>query len=337
MKEFNLKELVRTNIWELQPYSSARDEFTGNEGIFLDANENPYGENNRYPDPHQRLLKESLSEIKNVPAENIFIGNGSDEVIDLIFRIFCEPSKDSVIICPPTYGMYEVSANINNAKTIKIPLDNNFQLNTEEIFKQKAKAIFICSPNNPTGNSINDIKLVLNNFKGLVIVDEAYIDFSNISSYIYELDKFPNLIVMQTFSKAWGLASARVGVAYASKEIISLMSKTKPPYNVSTLNQVKAIETLKNKKLFDDQLQTILEQREYLKREITKLNIVKRIYPSDANFILIEVDDANYVYNKLINAKIITRNRTSQINNCIRITIGTPEENQSLINEIKNI
>lgn len=340
MNSFNLKDIVRPNIWSLQPYSSARDEFTGTEGIFLDANENPYGDNNRYPDPHQRVLKQKLSELKGneIKPENIFIGNGSDEVIDLAYRIFCEPGKDKVIICPPTYGMYEVSANINNVGIIRVPLTENFQLNIEEILNQEeAKVVFICSPNNPTGNNLEDINKLLSNFKGLVIVDEAYIDFSTEESFISKIDKYSNLLVMQTFSKAWGLASARVGVAYASADIIGLMNKTKPPYNVSAPNQAKAIEALSNYSDYKEQLNIILKQRDYLRDELAKLDIVKKIYPSDANFLLIEVNDANNTYNSLVAKSIVTRNRTTQINNCIRITVGTPEENLELLNELRKI
>ncbi len=340
MKNFDLKEMVRPNIWTLQPYSSARDEFTGTKGIFLDANENPFGENNRYPDPHQRELKATLAVMKKIPIENIFIGNGSDEVIDLVYRIFCEPAMDSVIICPPTYGMYEVSANINNVEIIRVPLVDGFQIDADAILKQRAKAVFICSPNNPTGNNIDNIEVLLKQFSGFVVVDEAYIDFSKVESYISKLGDYPNLIIMQTFSKAWGLASARVGIAYASKEIVNLMNKTKPPYNVSAFNQAKAIEALNNKELYEKQVNVILEQRDYLQRELTRFEFVKKVYPSDANFILIEIDEAfdvYSVYNKLIKNQIITRNRTTQIKNCIRITVGTPEENQELINELQNI
>ncbi len=337
MKNFDLKKIVRCNIWELKPYSSARDEFSGTEGLFLDANENPFGNHNRYPDPHQRKLKLGISEIKRVSSENIFIGNGSDEAIDLVFRIFCEPSKDSVIICPPTYGMYEVSANINNVNIIKVPLTDDFQLNIEQILAQKAKVVFICSPNNPTGNDIENIDIILDRFDGLVVVDEAYIDFSNKKSYISKLSKYPNLLVMQTFSKAWGLASARVGMAFASKEIIELMNKTKPPYNISKFNQEKAIEALSNKKQYETQICIILEQRNYLIEEFSKLDGIKKIYPTSANFVLIEVEDATNIYNQLVEKNIITRNRTTQIRNTIRISVGNPNENMELIDVLKKI
>ncbi len=337
MNSFDLQKIVRPNIWALQPYSSARDEFTGSEGIFLDANENPFGDNNRYPDPHQAKVKEGLSRLKGVSPDNIFIGNGSDEVIDLVYRIFCEPAKDSAIICPPTYGMYEVSANINNVNIVKVPLTGNFQLNIDEIIKQKTKAVFVCSPNNPTGNILEGIETLLAQTDKLVVVDEAYIDFSDEESLISKIDKYPNLLVMQTFSKAWGLAGARVGLAFANKNIISLMNKTKPPYNVSTLNQVAAINALSDINKYKSEIEILLQQREYLKESLAELNIVKRIFPTDANFILIEVEDATMIYNLLVNKKIITRNRTSQVKNCIRISVGTPEENKELIDELKNI
>ena len=337
MNNFDLQKIVRPNIWALQPYSSARDEFTGSEGIFLDANENPFGDNNRYPDPHQAKVKEGLSKLKGVSPDNIFIGNGSDEVIDLVYRIFCEPAKDSAIICPPTYGMYEVSANINNVNIVKIPLTDDFQLNIDEIIKQEAKAVFVCSPNNPTGNILEGIETLLAQTDKLVVVDEAYIDFSYKESLISKIDEYPNLLIMQTFSKAWGLAGARVGVAYANKSIITLMNKTKPPYNVSTLNQVAAINGLTDINKYKSEIEILLQQREYLKESLAELNIVKRIFPTDANFILIEVEDATMIYNLLVSKKIITRNRTSQVKNCIRISVGTPEENKELIDELKNI
>ncbi len=332
MKE--ISQLIRPNILNLKPYSSARDEFKGNEGVFLDANENPFGDLNRYPDPHQKVLKSKLAQLKNISVENIFIGNGSDEVIDILFRIFCNPGNDKVIICPPTYGMYEVSANINDIEVIKIDLNTDFQLNIEDILKTSAKMIFICSPNNPTGNILNNVELVLNNFQGIVVVDEAYIDFSNSESLINKLEKYPNLVVSQTFSKAWGLAAARIGIAYASQEIISFMNKVKPPYNVSKLNQEAAIEALTKVELFQKNKEIILEQREFLKAELLKLTCVKKIYPSDANFLLVEVTNADKIYNQLVEQKVVTRNRNSVVNNCIRISIGTKEENLKLLEEL---
>lgn len=336
MRKFDLRSLVRSNIWELKPYSSARDEFWGDEGIFLDANENPYGNKNRYPDPHQRTLKKSLSKIKGISVDNICIGNGSDEIIDLVFRIFCEPQKDSVIICPPTYGMYEVSANINNVNIIKIPLDSNFELNVDEILSQNAKCLFLCSPNNPTGNSLKNIEVLMNEFNGIIIVDEAYIDFSDKPSFIGRLSEFPNLIIMQTFSKAWALASARVGIAYADSNIIKLMDKTKPPYNVSRFNQEVALKALSKPKKFERRLKVILEQRDNLLKEFTKISVIKKVFPTDANFILIKVSDADKLYNYLVSNKLIVRNRNSVISDCIRITVGTPKENEALIEALKN-
>ena len=336
MRKFDLRSLVRSNIWELKPYSSARDEFWCDEGIFLDANENPFGNKNRYPDPHQRTLKKSLSKIKGISVDNICIGNGSDEIIDLVFRIFCEPQKDSVIICPPTYGMYEVSANINNVNIIKIPLDSNFELNVDEILSQNAKCLFLCSPNNPTGNSLKNIEVLMNEFNGIIIVDEAYIDFSDKPSFIGRLSEFPNLIIMQTFSKAWALASARVGIAYADSNIIKLMDKTKPPYNVSRFNQEVALKALSKPKKFERRLKVILEQRDNLLKEFTKISVIKKVFPTDANFILIKVSDADKLYNYLVSNKLIVRNRNSVISDCIRITVGTPKENEALIEALKN-
>ena len=342
MKSFNLQSLVRPNIWALKPYSSARDEFSGREGIFLDANENPYGTLNRYPDPHQKKLKTALSELKNVPAENIFIGNGSDEIIDLIYRVFANPGKDSVLICPPTYGMYEVSANINDVNIVRVPLLNDFQLDTDAILEKiktdpSIKIIFVCSPNNPTGNRLKNVKVLMENFNGIVALDEAYIDFRADRTYLPKIHKYPNLIVMQTFSKAWALASARVGIAYAQAEIIALLDKVKPPYNVSKLNQKAALEALSVKHEESERVGQIMNEKEFLMEELEKLSIVKKIFPSDANFLLVQVSDANSIYNQLVNKKIITRNRHSQIENCIRITVGTFNENRTLLAELKKI
>jgi histidinol-phosphate aminotransferase len=335
MKPFDLKSLVRPNIWSLKPYSSARDEFQGEEGIFLDANENPFGMLNRYPDPHQKALKAALSEAKDIPVEQIFIGNGSDEVIDIIYRIFAIPGKDSVIVCPPTYGMYEVAANINDIHVIEIPLLDNFQLDINNILKQEAKLIFLCSPNNPTGNLLKNIDTVLQQFKGIVVVDEAYIDFRSDKSLLPSLDNYPNLIIMQTFSKAMALAGARVGIAFASAEIVALMDKTKPPYNVSKLNQEAALRALSNRRENSLRIGTIINERENLIEELEKLPVVKKIYPSESNFLLVEVANANAVYWHLVNKKIIIRNRHSQVENCVRITIGTPEENRRLLEELR--
>lgn len=335
MKEFDLQTVVRPNIWALKPYSSARDEYWGDKGIFLDANENPFGKKNRYPDPHQRLLKQALSDSKNIPVDNICIGNGSDEIIDLILRIFCEPQKDSIIVCTPTYGMYEVSANINNVNVIKVPLNNDFELNIDEILSHDAKCIFLCSPNNPTGNNLRNIENLLNVFNGIIVIDEAYIDFSDKPSFINRLSEFPNLIIMQTFSKAWALASARVGIGYANSDIIKLVDKTKPPYNVSTFNQEEALKALLKPTKYQQRLTAILEQRDFLFKELELLSVIHKVYPTDANFILVKVKDANTLYNYLISKQVIIRNRNSVISNCLRITVGTQKENIALLNALK--
>ncbi len=340
---FNINNLVRANIKALKPYSSARDEFKGTADVFLDANENPFGELNRYPDPQQSKIKEKLSTIKSVETNQIFIGNGSDEVIDLAFRIFCEPGKDKVLTFTPTYGMYDVSANINNIEVIKQPLINDFQINLNQLQPyldfEDVKIIFICSPNNPTGNSINteDIEYIIENFNGIVIVDEAYIDFSSQASFIKNINKYNNLIVSQTFSKAWGLAGVRVGVAYASEAIVALYNRVKPPYNVSTLNQEAVLECLNNQSEVSKNIDIILSERTKLKDALNQLDIVKKIYPTDANFLLVEVDNADKTYQYLIDKKVIIRNRNTQVENCIRITVGTAVENQKLIEALKNI
>lgn len=339
----NLENIVRPNILELQPYSSARDEFTGEEGIFLDANENPYGDLNRYPDPYQKNLKEKLAELKGVDANKIFVGNGSDEVIDLAFRIFCNPGFDKALTFIPTYGMYEVSAAINNVDLLKIPFNQVFQIDLDKLepyFKDSSiKLMFICSPNNPTGNLINqsDIEYILNNFKGMVIIDEAYIDFAKADSLITLTNQYNNLIVSQTFSKAWGLAAARVGTAYANKEIITLYNKVKPPYNISALNQKAALSTIKNLDAYQYNLATILKEKEQLIQALQELDLVLKVYPSEANFLLIEVENADTIYTTLVDQKIITRNRNKQVANCIRITVGTPKENGKLIKALKII
>ena len=336
MKNFDLKAWVRPNIWALKPYSSARDEFSGDEGIFLDANENPFGRKNRYPDPHQRILKKALSERNNIPAENIFIGNGSDEVIDLVFRVFCEPAKDRVIICPPTYGMYEVSAHIHNVEVVRVPLTDAFEMNIDEILAHPAQCLFVCSPNNPSGNRLKNVERLLEEFQGIVVVDEAYIDFCGDRSFTELLPQYPNLIVMQTFSKAWALASARVGVAYASAEIIALMDKTKPPYNVSRFNQEEALKALAKPEKQAYRVATILQERALLEKELPQLPVVKHIHPSDANFLLVEVTDADAIYHFLVSKKVIVRNRNSVVRNCIRITVGTPEENKILLQVLRD-
>jgi histidinol-phosphate aminotransferase len=338
-----IKKLVRPNILALQPYSSARDEFTGDTGTFLDANENPYGKLNRYPDPYQSELKAKLAELKEVNTENIFIGNGSDEVIDLALRLFCEPGKDKALTFSPTYGMYDVSAAINNVELNKIRLTRDFQLDLQKLMPfltdKTIKLIFICSPNNPTGNVIlkKDIEFILNIFKGVVILDEAYIDFAEQSSLIKLIRQYDRLIVSQTFSKGWGLAAARVGVAYANSEIINFYNNVKPPYNISDLNQKAALKALGNQGRFKTNIQRILTEKKKVIKALSKLGFVKKIYPSDANFLLVEMANANEIYTYLIENEIVIRNRNQQVDNCVRISIGTPKENQKLIKVLKQI
>jgi histidinol-phosphate aminotransferase len=276
-----------------------------------------------------------------VPVSSIFVGNGSDEVIDLTYRIFCNPGKDKALTFSPTYGMYEVSAEINDVELIKIPLATDFQIDFDALENylgdENLKLIFICSPNNPTANSLDNIETVLQKFNGIVVVDEAYIDFSKASSFLTKIDQYPNLIVMQTFSKAWGLAAARVGMAYSNELIISLYNKVKPPYNVSKPNQDAALKALEDVAGFEKRKSTILGQRAWLQNQLEGLAVVIKIYPSDANFLLVEMTDANRIYNELVNLKVITRNRHTQVNNCIRITVGSPEENLALIEAMKKV
>jgi len=337
----DIHKLVRDNIRNLTPYSCARDEFKGDSGIFLDANENPYGKLNRYPDPYQKTLKKAVSEFKNIPEENIFLGNGSDEIIDLCFRIFCRPGIDKTLIFTPTYGMYEVSAGINDTTIIKSPLNQSFQIDMQSaaplLNTENLKLIFICSPNNPTGNSINsdDIKAIIAKSQSIVVIDEAYIDFSDKPSMAGLIKKYPNLIVMQTFSKAFGLASIRVGIAFMNSEIIKYFNKVKPPYNISKLNQNAAFSKISATHLVEKEITTIKNEKRRVIEELSKLAIVEKIYPSDANFFLAKVKDADKIYNELIRQGIIIRNRNSVIKNCIRITVGKPCENNKLLKAIK--
>ncbi|MGB8192595.1 MAG: histidinol-phosphate transaminase [Chitinophagaceae bacterium] len=343
---FNLDRLLRPNIKNLVPYSSARDEFKGEAKVFLDANENSFGSPltkwyNRYPDPLQRKLKEKLSGIKGVPAENIFIGNGSDECIDILIRACCEPGKDNIIICPPTYGMYEVSANINDVAVKKVNLTTNFQLDLsalEQAIDAQTKLIFLCSPNNPTGNSLlrEDVEMVLNNFEGLVIIDEAYINFSRQRSFSRELEEYPNLVVMQTLSKAWGLAALRVGTAFASEEIIGVMNKIKPPYNINQASQELALQALEEVGQVNDMIREIVKEREALKQALLELPVVEKIFPSDANFLLVKVKDARGIYHYLLESQVVVRDRSKVelCEGCLRITVGTPFENKLLINAL---
>ncbi|PKA84023.1 histidinol-phosphate aminotransferase [Ulvibacter sp. MAR_2010_11] len=338
-----LNKLIRKNILALKPYSSARDEFYGDIGIFLDANENPYGTLNRYPDPYQRKLKAVLSEQKGVAPDSIFIGNGSDEIIDLLFRMFCNPGQDKALTFSPTYGMYDVSASINDVELLKIELNAQFQIDLDSLppylNDSSLKLILLCTPNNPTSNCINPetIEAILKTFCGIVLVDEAYIDFSEKPSYIEKLSEYPNLVVSQTLSKAYGLAAARIGIAYANPEIISFLNKVKPPYNISALNQQAAIDALLDKEKYESNSQLILTEKENLVQRLNLLPIVYRIYPSDTNFLLVETEDANLIYEQLVSMNIIVRNRNNVIRNCLRITIGTPEENQLLINALATI
>jgi len=339
----NITPLIRKNILNLAPYSSAREEYAGKEGVFFDANENPFGIYNRYPDPYQSVLKQRLSEIKNISTNQIFIGNGSDEVIDIAFRIFCEPNQDKALTFSPTYGMYEVSANINAVELMKIPLNSDFQIDRKKLepyfLDKNLKLIFICSPNNPTGNLLKsaDIEFILQNFNGIVIVDEAYIDFCFQPSFLEKIEKYPNLIVSQTLSKAWGLAGIRLGIAYMNENILSYYNKVKAPYNVSSINQKIALDTLNNFNEYEQKRNEILSEKIKLTDELKALKIVRKVYPSDANFLLIEVDNANELYNRLIKKQIIIRNRSSIIQNCVRITVGTHEENKRLVNELTQL
>jgi len=340
--DFNLDNLVRENIKKLVPYSSARDEFKGEANVFLDANENSLGSPlikwyNRYPDPLQLKVKEKLSAIKGVPVNNIFLGNGSDECIDVLIRTFCEPGIDNIIICPPTYGMYQVSADINNVAVKKAKLTSDFQLDLEaieEAIDGDTKIIFLCSPNNPTANSLQraDVEAVLNNFFGIVVIDEAYINFSRYKTFSSSLSEYPNLVVMQTFSKAWGLAALRLGVAFASQEIIQLMNKVKPPYNINQATQELALKAMDEVAQVNDMIRVIVEERELLKNELSQLPVVEEIYPSDANFFLVKVKDAKGMYNFLLSKGIVVRDRSKVelCEGCLRITIGTNEENRQL-------
>ncbi len=349
---FELDNILRENIKKLVPYSSARDEYKGKVGIFLDANENSFGfpvsyhgtsNLNRYPDPLQLAVKEKLSKIKGLPIENIFLGNGSDEAIDILFRAFCNPGKDNVIVCPPTYGMYEVSANINDVEVLKVPLlDETFQLDEASILKSissNTKLIFICCPNNPTGNGVawNTIKTILETFTGIVVIDEAYINFASYRSLIPELLNYPNLVILQTLSKAWGLAGLRVGMAFASEPIIDIFNKIKPPYNINAVSQELVLNALDNMKQVNDWIKTIVEEREKFSVELNQLLFVKKVYKSEANFILVKVEDASALYYYLTQNQIVVRDRSKVVlcDDCLRITIGTKEENKQLISVLK--
>ena len=341
-----LKELTRPNVWALKPYSSARDEYSGVEAsVFLDANENPYNApNNRYPDPLQRELKALIAPLKGVKMENIFLGNGSDEAIDLVFRAFCRPGVDNVVAIDPTYGMYQVCAEVNDVEYRKMLLDVYYQFKASSLLSaidENTKAIFVCSPNNPTGNSLcrKEIESLLNKFDGLVIVDEAYIDFSSSESLLKDLDKYPNLIVLQTFSKAWGCAAIRLGMAFASPEIIGIFNKIKYPYNVNRLTQEEAIRVLQHPETIKGWVNTLLEERARVMEEFVKLPCCVRVFPTDANFFLAKVYEATQIYNYLVSEGIIVRNRTNVAlcNDCLRITIGTKEENEALLEALRKV
>ena len=345
---FDLQRMVRKNIWNLKPYSSARSEFEGSAEVFLDANENAFGSAagfglNRYPDPLQRELKERIGAIKGVSPSQIFVGNGSDEAIDLLFRVFCEPARDEVITCPPTYGMYRVSADINDVAVREIRLTDDFQLDVPAILagiSDATKLIFICSPNNPTGNlmSRESVRDIARRFEGIIVVDEAYIDFAGEESMISELPALPNLVILQTFSKAWGMAGVRVGLAFASGDIIDLMNRVKPPYNVGDVAQQAVINGLEGEAMVNEWIHTVQLERSRLEISLRELGTVQHVYPSDANFLLVKVNAANAIYRHLIEEKIVVRNRNNVelCAECLRITVGTVEENDRLLNAIRS-
>jgi len=344
---FILDQLIRNNIKQLKPYSSARDEFSGEAKVFLDANENSLGSPltrwyNRYPDPHQQAVKQRLSTIKGIGAEHIFLGNGSDECIDILFRCFCEPGKDNVIICPPTYGMYEVSAHINDVEIRKAPLLPDFQLDLvhmENLADANTKIIWLCSPNNPTGNSLNrtDIEMVLNNFNGIVVIDEAYINFAQQKSFVQELTEYPNLVVLQTLSKAWGLAGLRLGMAFASQSIIEVMNKVKPPYNINQSTQELVLKALEEVGQVNDMIKILVDMRNALSEVFESMPTVEKVYPSDANFILVKIAEARKIYEFLLTKGIVLRDRSNVelCENCLRITIGTEKENTDLVDAMQ--
>lgn len=343
---FSIDNLLRKNIKNLAPYSSARDEFSGEAKVFLDANENSLGSPlkkwyNRYPDPYQTQVKEAVSVIKNIHPKNIFLGNGSDECIDILYRTFCNPGKDNVIICPPTYGMYEVSANINDIEVRTAPLLDDFQLNLahlETLVDANTKIIWICSPNNPTGNSLNrnDIETVLNNFNGIVAIDEAYINFSRQKSFLQELSEYPNLVILQTFSKAWGLAGLRLGMTFASQEMIRIFNKVKPPYNINQATQELALQALQENGQVIDMIKEIVAMREALKEVFERMPVVEKVFPSDANFLLVKIKDAHKVYEYLLTKGIVVRDRSRVLlcQDSLRITVGTERENTELVDAL---
>ncbi len=344
-KEFDINEFTRKNVQKMSAYASARDDFKEIAEVYLDANENPFENGiNRYPDPQQKSLKLRLSEIKNIDIENILLGNGSDEILDLIFRAFCEPERDNIICTPPTYGMYKVLSELNNIELRESVLTADFHLNVDDILSRidrHTKLILLCSPNNPTGNLIpqNQIEKILIKSNCLVVIDEAYIDFADKASLISRLKNYPNMIVCQTLSKAWGMAGIRLGICYASEQIITVLNKIKPPYNINVLTQQTALKSLNDPIEFERKLAQILSERELLKKELEQLSFVHKIYPTDSNFWLIKVDDANKRYHQLLEKNIVVRNRTTQplCKNCLRITVGTAKENEKLIQVLISI
>lgn len=341
MKEFNLNTLVRKNILELRPYISFRDQNTFENPVFLDANENAFGDLNRYPDSTQKLLKQKLAILKNVSEQQISVGNGSDELIDLIVKVFCEPKKDSILVMNPSFAMYGFYASINENKVVKLNLNEDFEIDRDWFLRiskiNQPKIFFLCSPNNPTGNSIENLEFYLENFNGIVVIDEAYIEFSGKESAIQLLDKYPNLIVLQTFSKAWGLAGIRVGIAYASVEISTLINTVRAPYNVNVLSLNKVLEMINKQEIVNLNIENTLSEISWLKNEFKSLNSIKKVYPTDANFFLIEFENAENVYQKLLEKEILTSKRSPQIPSCIRLNVGTREENLKLIQVLKNI
>lgn len=342
---FKLKDILRPNVAAMKPYSSARNEFQGEASIFLDANENPWNlPYNRYPDPLQRKLKERISILKDIAPEHIFIGNGSDEPIDLLIRAFCEPGKDKVVTINPSYGMYEVAAETNNVACVKVQLDPDFELNTDNLLDAvdaHTKLVFLCSPNNPSGNLLKreEIYKVLKYFPGIVVVDEAYIDFSTSPSFLTHLLSFPNLVVLQTLSKAWGAAAIRLGMAFASEEIIQVLNKIKYPYNVNQLTQEYALKVLSHPEEMQRQVDLIVAERERLRQQFSHPPFSYTVHPSEANFLLVEVGEADAIYKKLIQEGVVVRNRNNVAlcRGCLRITIGTPEENDKLLTKMKDL
>lgn len=339
----NILDLIQPHIKSLNPYSSAREDYQGDANIYLDANENPFGKLNRYPDPYQGKIKQLLQDIKGISANHIFIGNGSDELIDLIFRVFTQPKRDKVLAFTPTYGMYKVSADIHNVEMVTVPLNDSFQPDLDEfsraISDSSIKVVFICSPNNPTGNCIDmfRIEYILREFKGIVLLDEAYIDFIAHRTCIGLLRQYPNLVISQTLSKAWALAGARIGIAYAHSKVIQTLDKVKPPYNVSELNQQAAVQVLQNSQETAENIVLIIKERKRLAQRLEQLKIVKHVFDSDANFLLVEFSDAHRVYKELKKHQIIVRNRSGQVQQTLRISIGTPEDNNLLFNVLKNL